>query len=80
MSWQGRAVSRDGSPGRTSGPASSGTARVWDPHRPHSELAHLALLGTGYSSTVLDRTTMAVATSRGFLVFELRADENLHGQ
>ena len=59
--------------------SSDGTARVWDPFHPHSELTRLALLGMGRYITVLDRTTIAVASSRGFLVFELRADKNLHG-
>ena len=48
-----------------------GTARVWDPHHPHSELARLALLGGGGAIAVLGQMTLAVASSRGFLVFEL---------
>ena len=57
-----------------------GTARVWDPRQPHSELAYLSLLGQGHGVAVLDQTTLAIASSRGFLVFELKTDENLHGQ
>jgi len=56
-----------------------GTARVWDPRPSHSQLAHLALRAEGHAIAVLDRTTLAVATSRGFLVFELIADKSLHG-
>ena len=53
-----------------------GTARVWDPRDPSRELAHLALFGHGYSIAALNRTTLAVASTRGFLVFEFRTDLN----
>jgi WD40 repeat protein len=52
-----------------------GTARVWDPYHPHRELAHLPLFGMGHAIAVLDRATLAIASSRGFLVFELRAHQ-----
>ena len=48
-----------------------GTARIWDPHRPLSELAQLTLLGEGHSVILLGPLNLAVATSRGFLVFRL---------
>ena len=60
--------------------SSEGTARVWDPLHPQSELARLALLGTGFSITALTQTTMAVGTSRGFLVLELQASKDHNRQ
>jgi WD40 repeat protein len=48
-----------------------GTARIWDPTRPHSELAQLTLLGEGHSAVLLGPLTLAIASSRGFLVFQL---------
>jgi len=56
--------------------STEGMARVWDPRHPRSELARLPLLGHSYAIAVLDRMTLAVASSRGFLVFELNPDEN----
>jgi hypothetical protein len=50
------------------------TARVWDPQRPDTELAHPPLFGQGFFVLVLDGTTVAVSISRGFLVVELLAD------
>jgi hypothetical protein len=48
-----------------------GTARVWDPLQPDQELTYLPLFGQGNSTAVLDPATLAFASSRGFLVFEL---------
>jgi hypothetical protein len=50
------------------------TARIWDPQRPDRELARLTIFGEVRSVVALDDTTLAVASSRGFLIFELSAD------
>jgi len=60
--------------------SADGTARVWDPRDPRRELAHLILFGQGDSAVGLNRTTLALASSRGFLVFELTADGSPQGQ
>ena len=52
-----------------------GTARVWDPRDPGRELAQFALFGEGYSALVLNKTTLAFASSRGFVIFEATVDE-----
>ena len=57
--------------------SSDGAGRIWDPRQPHSELGRLAFLGEVNSIAVFDRTTLAVGCSRGFLVFELKADQTL---
>ena len=51
--------------------SSDGTARVWDPLHPNRELTHFALFGGRYSVVAVNQTMMALATSRGHLVFEL---------
>jgi WD40 repeat protein len=48
-----------------------GTARVWDCLQPDRELAYLPLFGQGNSVVVLHPMTLGVASSRGFVVFEL---------
>ena len=50
------------------------TARVWDPLDSGQSLARLLLLGGGLSILGLNQTTLAFATSRGFLVFEFEGD------
>ncbi len=52
------------------------TARVWDPRAPRTAVASFALLGEGHSIAVLDPATLAITSSRGFLVFELEAGEH----
>ena len=47
------------------------TARIWNPYQTQRELACLPLLSQGHRIAVLDRTTLAIATARGFLVFDL---------
>ena len=49
------------------------TARAWDPHHTRKELARIPLFGMGQKIITLNRTTLAVASSRGFLVLELNA-------
>jgi hypothetical protein len=49
-----------------------GTARVWDPHRPEAELARLPLLGQGLAVTVAEAQQPVIATTRGFVFFDLR--------
>ena len=56
-----------------------GTARVWDPRQPERELDHLPLLGRGNAVAALNRTTLAFASSRGLLVFDLIADDSSRG-
>ena len=56
--------------------SSDGAGRIWDPRQPHSELGRLAFLGEVNSIAVFNRTTLAVGCSRGFLVFELKADQS----
>ncbi len=56
--------------------SSDGAGRIWDPRQPHNELGRLAFLGEVNSIAVLNRTTLAVGSSRGFLVFELKADQS----
>jgi WD40 repeat protein len=50
------------------------TARIWDPHRSDRELAVLILFGEGRFVAALDETKLAIASSRGFLVFDLSAE------
>ena len=57
-----------------------GTARVWDPLRPDRELTYLPLFGQGNSVVVPYPTTLAFASSRGFLVFELEDYARWPGQ
>jgi hypothetical protein len=59
---------------------SGGTARVWDPCQPERELGYLPVLGGGNAVAVLNRTTLAFASSRGFLVFDLISNDSPHGQ
>jgi hypothetical protein len=44
---------------------------VWDCLQPDRELAYLPLFGQGNSVVVLHPMTLGVASSRGFVVFEL---------
>jgi WD40 repeat protein len=53
------------------------TARMWEPREGGRELGHLPLFGQGYSVLALNQTTLALACSRGLLVFELRAVREL---
>ncbi len=54
--------------------STDGTARVWDPLRPEVELTRLPLLGLGLALAVVGTRRVVVATTRGFLVFELTPD------
>jgi WD40 repeat protein len=47
-------------------------ARVWDPTQPDRELAYLPLFGESLSTVALNPRTLAFASTRGFLVFELK--------
>ena len=55
-----------------------GTARIWDPHQPDTELARLTLLGQGRGVTVIGAAQLALTTSRGFLIFDLAGDSDHH--
>jgi WD40 repeat protein len=51
------------------------TARVWDPQEPHRELARIPLFGMGHAIAAINNTTLAIASTRGFLTLEINARE-----
>jgi WD40 repeat protein len=48
------------------------TARVWDPRDSGPELATFPLFGESFFGIGLDSRTLACASSRGLLIFELK--------
>jgi hypothetical protein len=48
-----------------------GTARIWDPYQPNTELVRLPLFGQGLAVKVIADNTIAITTSRGFVSVRL---------